>query len=244
VSASSHSLHGLRVLVTRPAAQAASLCQRINAAGGLVLPFPVLEIQALTPPPVHLASVYALVFVSVNAVVHGLPLLRPYLTPQHKIIAVGEKTAHALADYPQVLTPPTQFDSDGMLALPALQDVAGKHILIVRGEGGREVLSAGLRARGAMVDYLHVYRRVCPPFTPAPWQEQGAVDVIIASSGTGLENIFTLLGSYPWLTEKIFVVISARLAEAATARGIKQVHTAARADDDGLFDALFAVRIP
>jgi len=48
-----------------------------------------------------------------------------------------------------VISPAERHDSDGLLALPQLRDVAGRAIIVFRGEGGREFLGNTLRARGA-----------------------------------------------------------------------------------------------
>jgi uroporphyrinogen-III synthase len=235
----SHSPSALRVLVTRPPAQADYLCQQIEAAGALALRFPLLEIQALTPS-VPKINYTLLIFISANAVTHGLPLVRPLLQQKVMCAAVGIKTAHALenAGYPPSLIPPTQFDSEGLLAMPQLHHIAGQQILIVRGAGGREALAQGLRARCAQVDYLEVYRRLCPP-TPIPtWLAQGDVDVIILSSASVLDNLMTRLGAYSWLRDKKFIVISPRLAQNAAAQGLRHLYIAQRADDDGVLAAL------
>jgi uroporphyrinogen-III synthase len=56
------------------------------------------------------------------------------------------------------------FDSESVLALPAFQApaVAGRRVLILRGDGGRDLLGDTLRARGAEVEYLTCYHRNGP----------------------------------------------------------------------------------
>jgi uroporphyrinogen-III synthase len=46
-----------------------------------------------------------------------------------------------------------------VLELPAFADLAGRGVLLVKGSGGRQLLAAALRARGADVLELEVYRR-------------------------------------------------------------------------------------
>ncbi len=233
----------LRVLVTRPAEQAHDLCAKIDAAGGIAIPFPVLAIEALAANFNGVADIA--IFTSANAVKYGLPLLSAQeKAGRIKFAAVGAKTAQVLAEAgsPPTIAPPAQFDSEGLLALPALQteQVGGQNIAIFRGIGGREVLAQTLRQRGANVTYVEVYQRVRPRIDVAnyPWIANGNVDAIIVTSGEGLMNLFTMLNDALWLRDKAFVVISPRVGELATARGISRVYCAKRADDEGLFEVL------
>ena len=77
-------LSGVRVLVTRPAAQAQSLAQRIEQAGGEAIRFPTLEIAAacdvaaLERVLTDIARFDLAIFISPNAVAHGLAHLKAY----------------------------------------------------------------------------------------------------------------------------------------------------------------------
>ena len=90
-------------------------------------------------------------------------------------------------------------DSEHLLALPELADMAKQRVLIFRGEGGRELLAEALSARGARVDYIECYRRGLPDADPAPLLEtwrQGGIQVVTVLSSQGLDNLFTLLGEH------------------------------------------------
>lgn len=165
-----HPLAGLRIVVTRPRDQAAALAVGITRLGGQALLFPLLDIEA-TPDSASLqelartlASHHWLIFISPNAVRHSLPHLPP-LPATVRVAAVGQSTAAALrhAGVRQVVVPSERFDSEALLALPELQAVAGQHIAIVRGEGGRELLGDTLKTRGATVEYVSCYRRSAAP---------------------------------------------------------------------------------
>ncbi|WP_296815495.1 uroporphyrinogen-III synthase [Thiobacillus sp.] len=71
-----------------------------------------------------------------------------------------------------VVTPDGQ-DSEAVLALPQLQAVAGRQVVIVRGVGGRALMADTLRARGADVHFMECYRRTCPHADPAPCWRAG-----------------------------------------------------------------------
>jgi uroporphyrinogen III methyltransferase/synthase len=74
------------------------------------------------------------------------------------VTAIGPATAEALVSHgiaPDVI--PDRFVAEGVVE--ALRDrVSGARMLYPAAEGGRDVLPEGLRAAGATVDVVHVYR--------------------------------------------------------------------------------------
>ena len=66
-------------------------------------------------------------------------------------------------------------DSEALLELPALREAIARpdpRVLIMRGEGGRELLAERLRELGASVEYLELYRRELPHYPPAALPER------------------------------------------------------------------------
>lgn len=244
-------LGGLSVLVTRPQAQSDDLCELIEAAHGRPLRFPTIEI--LGPADKHAARQQlaaaaradGLVFVSANAVQYAFPLLPDQLPLDIDIAAVGTATARALeqAGLPPTLVP-ERMDSEGLLALDALHDVAGRRFLVIRGNGGRELLREALQERGAQVDVVEVYRRQLPQRQAAAanlvagWARM--VDVVTATSNAILDNLFLLLGESgaALLRTTPLVVVSDRMAEHARALGCTRVAVAQSARDADLVAAL------
>jgi uroporphyrinogen-III synthase len=137
-------------------------------------------------------------------------------------------------------------DSEALLALPALQQLAGQRIAIFRGEGGRGLLGDTLRARGASVEYVECYRRVRPRSDPAPlvaaWRE-GKVHAVTVSSAQGLSNLFGLLDAELLNSLPLFVP-HARVADEARRLGARETIAAGPADDEMLASlvAYFRVR--
>ena len=89
-------LTDLTVLVTRPAAQCAALCEEIARQGGAAIPFPAVEIEPVAVQSSVTAVDYDLVvFVSVNAVEHGVRHVTK--GARTRVAAIGRATAAALA---------------------------------------------------------------------------------------------------------------------------------------------------
>ncbi len=243
-------LAGRTVLVTRPASQAAALAQAIRAAGGAAFEFPALEIEAvpldeLSVPLARLAEADIAIFISPNAAQFGMDAIRAggSLPDAVRVFAVGPGTARALQarGIVDVITPDGQ-DSEALLALPQLQDVAGKQVVIVRGVGGRALLADTLAARGAQVDFMECYRRLQPQADAAPllarWRV-GGIDAVTVTSAETLHNLAALLGEAgrPLLASTPLFASHEKIAEAARRFGIARV-IATPAGDDGLVDGL------
>ena len=244
-------LAGLGVLVTRPAHQSEGLCRLIEQCGGRPLPFPALEIYPPEDPsePRRLLGLAwdLVIYISPNAV-----RFAPSLSPTRKfpvasrVAVVGRGSARALeAAGVQPDLVPERFDSEGLLALPELTEVAGWRILIVRGEGGRPLLGDTLTERGAEVRYAEVYRRVRPTTDAAPllarWGRD--VQVVTATSAEVLENLAAMLGDRGrgLLRATPLVVVSSRMEQAAVRLGIEQVRRSTGAADTALVESLCGI---
>ena len=220
--------------MTRPAGQAERLASLVSAAGGRPFLFPAIEIERLPERPLpSLEELDLAVFVSPTAVDCAFERIRH---ADIALAAVGSGTRRALQALGarRVLAPEDGADSEALLALPELHDVAGKRILIVRGEGGRELLAETLAARGARTEYLECYRRVLPHGDMAPliaaW-DRGEVDAVTVSSSASLDNLITLLG-VPRLAAKPVFVNHARVAERAREAGISELIVAGSGDEE------------
>lgn len=244
------------VLVTRPAGQGEALCQAITARGFRARQLPLLALEPLAELPagararvLSLDEFRHIIFISANAVRFGMAVIEnfwPQLPPGLNWYAVGDGTARALAAFGVTAqTPGTDMSSEGLLALPALQNCSGERVLLVKGEGGREALARELAARGARVDTLACYRRVAPALASGEFAAAMArwdIGLIMISSGEGLANMLALLG--PEETSKLqnvcLLVPSGRVAAAAAAAGFRHCLIADNASDNAMLRALDA----
>ncbi|MDR2614725.1 MAG: uroporphyrinogen-III synthase [Candidatus Accumulibacter sp.] len=240
-------LAGKRILVTRPAAQAAGLAARIVAHGGEAIRFPLIDIappadwRAVDEAAARLDGFALAIFISPNAVDYGLGRLlsrRPW--PEHlAAAATGPGTARRLAraGLPEVIAPRGPYDSEALLALDALQAgrVAGRAVLILRGDGGRELLAETLRARGARVECAACYRRA-PPTDGAfvvSLLRNDFLDAVSLSSSEGLRNLMQLLDTdgCERLSRLPVFVPHQRIADEAARLGLCRVILTGAADD-------------
>lgn len=252
------SLRGARVLVTRPAHQAEALARLIESAGGEAIRLPTIDIVAPTDPAAlnavfdRLHEFAFAIFISPNAVLQAVPLLRAHsaVPKTLRLAAVGQGTRRALheAGFENVLAPEERFDSESLLELLPRAAVAGGNILIVRGEGGRERLGETLTARGARVSYAECYRRV-PPRQPDAaalarlWQ--GEIDILTITGLAGLRNLYDLAGESgrARLLATPVLLVSERQARAARELGFNaELRVAAQASDAAILTELLAWR--
>ena len=248
-------LGGKRVMVTRPAHQAHRLCELLEAEGAIPVLFPVLEIvdPEDTAPArdviARLAEFDLAIFISPNAVSRALNLINAQggLPSQLPLVTIGRGSARelrAVTGREPDICPPGRFDSEALLALPAMQNVSGKRIVIFRGEGGRELLADTLRQRGAEVEYADVYRRTRPQpdleRLRRDWARHG-MDFICVTSGEGLRNLFEMVGPLvqTWLRQTQLVVVNERLTDIARELGIGPAPIVATdAGDEAMVDAI------
>jgi uroporphyrinogen-III synthase len=173
---------GRRVIVTRPAVQAAAVVRQLQARGVDAVALPLIEIAGagdtapLAAAWASLASRRLVVFVSVNAVLHFFAA-RPAAAvwPDSLLAAApGPGTAAALrtagVDPAAVIEPAedaAQLDSEALWQRLAGRDWRGASVLVVRGDGGRDWLAAQLAGAGAVVDAVTGYVRRSPAFDAA-----------------------------------------------------------------------------
>jgi uroporphyrinogen-III synthase len=221
------------IAITRPLGQANKLVQLIEDEGGKALLFPLIAIAPLDDYSdferqlTELEKYDWAIFISSNAVENAMPRLLKTFDgiPKHlQFAAIGPVTAHELAKYgvTDTLIPKNRFDSEALLALPEMQIMANKNIVIFRGVGGREVLAETLRQRGAHVDFAECYQRSNPQadteYLSGLWQD-GKLDAVVVTSSEAMRHLLELSdnGEADWIKDVVLCVNHARIAEEAGA---------------------------
>lgn len=173
---------GRRLLVTRPAPQAAAWVATLRASGidaealPLIAIAPPLDRQAVPAEWRRLAQRLLLVFVSPAAVERFFDV-RPDGVPwpqQLTVAAPGPGTRGALlargvpaASIIEPAADAAQLDSESLWQQLRQRSWHDASALVVRGDGGREWLAERLAAAGARVDFVGAYRREPVDLDPA-----------------------------------------------------------------------------
>nr|WP_255703315.1 uroporphyrinogen-III synthase [Lysobacter sp. GX 14042] len=155
--------------------------------------------------------------------------------PGQQWFAVGAGTAAALRRAGvDTVDSPARMDSEGLLALPGLQRLAGRRLGLVTAPGGRGTLVPAFEARGALVLRADVYERVPHPLPPRQLARLHTLDapaVLAVSSGEALQRVVEAAGAAALDRLRALPVIAAsdRLATLAADLGFADRHRAASA---------------
>jgi uroporphyrinogen-III synthase len=233
------------VVITRPRAQGEALARKVAALGRSAVLLPLLEISpladqsALKQALAALAEYAMVAFVSPNAIDAAFAHLAGW--PDGVALAVlGEGSRVALARHgigphnALIVGPldPARSDSENLLQSLELAALAGKRVLIVRGESGRELMADGLRAAGAVVVTVAAYRRTVPPMTE---QLEATLRALLAqpndwivTSSEALRGLLALVGqlgpaAVAKMQQQHLIVPHARIADTANTLGLTRL---------------------
>ncbi|HIF9228731.1 TPA: uroporphyrinogen-III synthase [Photobacterium damselae] len=244
----------MTILVTRPSPDGEQLAHQLCAVGLTAIHQPLLaitsgdEVDLLISQLNWLKSDDFLIAVSD----HAVKLAHNYLQSQGAswpknvhYMAVGHKTAATLAKVTgqSVLMPQHRCDSEGLLALSELQQIRHRRVLILRGNGGRELIRQELIARHAEVHYCETYQRCWLPLDGTTladsWQQQ-QVDKLVVTSGEQLAFLHQLVPqhNHAWFLNCHLFVPSQRIADQASQLGFTHISTVGSASNQALFTFL------
>ena len=243
------------ILITRAERHQVSLRAAIEARSGAWVSLPLIDIVRLSDAELQQARnriqqldrYDIIVFVSQNAARIGAELIADYwpqMPVKQRFIAFGKGTAALLAKTlnAEVDFPADGSDSEAVLRLPALNDVSGRRVLILRGIGGREHLAETLSHRGASIEYGELYRRMVEQhdgwIVAAELRSRG-LSAVTVHSGESLTALNRLVRDHMGeLVNVPLVVPSDRVASRAQEMGFLRVHNAGGVSDEMMVAAL------
>lgn len=194
-------LAGLSIAVTRAEGRGGALAEALRAEGARVVELPLTRIESLAPEPLDaavaaLATYDWILLTSVNAVQHLEEAMQraDRSSFEAKVAVVGSATGAAAEQRgwrPAVV--PDRFLAEGLLdAMAERGDVEGARILYPAAEGARDVLPSGLRALGAEVDVVPVYRSAPDPDGQSRLQTMvsaGALDLVTVAAPSAVDAL-------------------------------------------------------
>jgi len=248
-------LFGRKVLVTRSPQQARSLVGLLQATGAEAICLPAVKIT----PPVSwdeldkaiagLATTAYLILTSTNGVaaffgrlsaagldgraLHGVT-----------IVAVGPKTAAAIAEYGlRADLVPRRYQAEGIVELLQQRDLAGKRILYPRSASARDLLCAELSKAGATVRAPVAYRTEPAASDAARLREllaENQLDAVTFTSASTVEHCLALLSPHEvnCLNRAVIAAIGPLTAAAARNHGLTVYVEPAEATCEALVAAL------
>ena len=219
-------LFGKRVLMTRAKEQAAELAERLAAYGAEPVEGPTIRIvQPADWGPVdraisEIVTYEHVIFTSVNGVARfmtrlGVNGLDARCLAGRQVCCIGPRTAQELEKFGvKADVIPADYQAEGVIAALDRQDLKRTRILIPRAEVARELLPDELRARGAHVDVVPVYRTVTPSGDGEEWRRQladGHIHVVTFTSSSTVRNFVDMLGGVDLVKQLLQSVVVAAI---------------------------------
>ncbi|CUS34696.1 uroporphyrinogen-III C-methyltransferase [Candidatus Nitrospira nitrificans] len=202
-------LFGKRVLMTRAKEQAGELAARLAGYGADPVEAPTIKI---VPPPdwapvdralSEIRTYEWIIFTSVNGVSRFMTRLfaRGFdarCLAGRQLCCIGPRTAQELEKFGvRADLVPEEYQAEGVLVALNRQELQGTRILIPRAETARELLPDELRAAGAHVDVIPVYRTLTPDEDVGGWRQElmdHRIHVVTFTSSSTVRNFVTMLG--------------------------------------------------
>ena len=222
----------MRVWVTRSQPGAARMADALTQAGHVPVIGPVFSIQHLDVEVEGESSVC--VVLSGHAI-----LAARRLCPSHGYLAIGGATARALAEASGLpVATPDSADSEGVVRWLSdrLVELQAAPVVILTGEGGREVIETFLATSKVAYRRIEVYRRRLELPAAVPFN----TDAIEIASLDALHQVDRLWSSGGGSLDIRLVVVSSRLAEAARSKGFMKVTVSAGPEPRAVIEALGA----
>ena len=248
----------MKILITRPRAQADDFAKKLRLAGLEPMFFPVIEIRPIDPNPaledaLNKPDCYEwVIFTSVNAVEVIFDKYSSFVLGKWqgvKFAAVGPKTAEALQArgvIPDFV--PEEYVAEAIL--PGLGDVHGKWILLPRAEIARKDLPEAIANAGGIPHEILVYQTVPVQVEPEGLAAlKAGVDVVTFTSPSTVQNFVVIArqaGLDPLHLPKnpVFACIGPITEQAAKEEGLENLMVAKDHTTEGLIEVITHMEVP
>lgn len=244
----------MAVLITRPDERGKQLVELLNQLGVVALHMPLFTIEAgheLAELPGQLNRLNAGDYVfpvsksAVDFADNSLKNTGFAWREDLDYFTVGQRTAQYFSTLSgrNIRYPIRSENSEGLLELPAMRDLQGKQILILRGNGGRDFFREQAQLRGATVHYVECYRRAPIAYNAEEQTDlckRAGVQTIVATSLDIVQSLLDFVPEQeqPWLKNCTLVTVSQRIADFARRAGWQHVVISPKADNPHLLNTL------
>ena len=234
-------LSNVKVVVTRAKEQAVEFADILKKMGAEVIFFPTIKFEEPDNLTIVNKAIQSLsdnknaydwlIFTSANGVrfffkrVKALGKEKSVLS-NLKVGVVGPKTAEILREEGvHIDLIPKDYSAEGLISGLLREGISGKKILIPRARYGREILPGTLRANGAKVTLISVYRTVAPDGIDKGDILKATNDdskvILTFTSGSTVKNFFKLFDE----KEKKFLKNKAKIAviSPVTAKAVEKM---------------------
>lgn len=235
-------------LIARPVGKADKMLAELAKIGINYLYQPLIEICQLTINDADKQLIQradALIFVSISAVSCLQSQLDGNLI-NADLYAVGDSTAEAISQWlGRSVCVPQDQRSEGLIGLAEFKQLAGKRVVVLRAEGGRELIKQQLLAIKADVHYVLNYQRQALALEGSAlyqqWQQAG-IRCIVVTSNEILQQVFKLMpvSAHVWLQSLDWILVSPRMQQKALQLGIatNNITLAENANDPALLQTI------
>ncbi|WP_394228906.1 uroporphyrinogen-III C-methyltransferase [Pseudoalteromonas spongiae] len=233
------------ILLTRPEEKSQQLAERLSNMAIKSTIQPLLALEAIAVSEQQLAmleSADIVLFVSQDAA-RFLHALKPKLAKHSHCLAVGKSTAETVTELlNKPCASPLVETSEGLLAMPELNNVASKQIVLVKGKGGRNKLAQELKAREAIFQPLAVYQRLANAnlndAMAAKWQANG-INAVVLTSNASIDSFLTIATNKTWLSQLTVYLVSERCVNYLQEKAnVKHIINCQGADNDSIVNAI------
>ncbi|VFP81981.1 uroporphyrinogen-III synthase [Candidatus Erwinia haradaeae] len=245
----------MNILVTRPEPSADDLVNQLRHQGHIAWSFPLIEFAPgaqlhIVSKRIEMLKKGDLVFILSQNAVHYANIFftnEKFFWPKKlTYYAIGHSTALAFYKISghEVYWPDSQETTEILIQNLALQTIFGKRALILRGNGGRNLLENTLRYYGAEVESLECYQRCEKHYhgskEASRWRKKG-INTLVVTSGSMLQQLYYLFSDTDrneWLLRCRLLVVSKRLSILARRLGWVNIYVANKADNNSLLQAI------
>jgi uroporphyrinogen-III synthase len=230
----------VRILITRPAADAARTAAGLRARGHDAIVAPLLTVEYLSNAELGDGPWSAILITSANAARAIAGHKRRDELRRIPVFAVGKQSAQELRAEGFANVTSADGDGDDLAALVAARLEPPARLLYLAGAERAGDLAGALRAKNFVVDAVVVYRAVVAQTLPdeAAAALAAGIDGVLHFSRRSTEGFLAAARQSGLLEaalgKPVHYCLSARVAEPLTAAGASHVRIAARPDEGAL----------